>query len=161
MPVTLISPKALLNYCGIRTYFNDELCFIMPDGTLVEFFESSTSFMVPFADDTDPITIARRANKSKWPWTQDTCDSLRLTLQQPLPITWDLLHDRLCHYGPDKIYDSREFICGIDTTLLSSPSRNRKSVSIVFTALSVATATSQGHLAFIYGLVNGFIRILV
>ena len=126
MPVTLISPKALLNYCGIRTYFNDELCFIMPDGTLVEFFESSTSFMVPFADDTDPITIARRANKSKWPWAQDTCDTLRLTLQQPLPITWDLLHDRLCHYGPDKIYDSREFICGIDTTLLSSPSRNRK-----------------------------------
>ena len=34
-------------------------------------------------------------------------------------------------------------------------------MSIVFTALSVATATSQGHLAFIYGLVNGFIRILV
>ena len=30
MPVTLISTKALLRYCGIRTYFNDELCMVLP-----------------------------------------------------------------------------------------------------------------------------------
>ena len=32
MPVTLISTKALFRYHGIRTYFNDELYMLYPDG---------------------------------------------------------------------------------------------------------------------------------
>ena len=36
MPVTLISTKALLKYCNIRTYFNDELFMAFPDGTTAE-----------------------------------------------------------------------------------------------------------------------------
>ena len=138
MPVTLVSTKALLRYCGIRTYFNDELCMVLPDGTLVGFVETPTNYTVLFADD-DPslIHIIRRPNKTQWPWvssspaskppaTSTLAASARTTLREPLPLTWDLIHGRCVHADPERIADSEPYVIGLGITKLGTPSRVRK-----------------------------------
>ena len=44
MPVTLLSPKAMLRNEGIRTYLNDELYLLMPDGEIVKIIETATNY---------------------------------------------------------------------------------------------------------------------
>tara|TARA_B110000037_G_C17124042_1_gene507194 strand:+ start:176 stop:5869 length:5694 start_codon:yes stop_codon:yes gene_type:complete len=126
MPVTLVSTKALFKYCGIRTYFNDELCFILPDGTIVEFFETSVNYTVLFYDDEAPVTTIRTADKTKWPWQTTTHDAFKVTLRNPLPLTWDLCHERLCHFSPERIQKSAKYITGLSIAPLGSPQRTKE-----------------------------------
>ena len=140
MPVTLISTKALFRYCGVRTYFNDELCMVMPDGTAVGFVETPTNYTVLFCDDDSVVKAVRKPNRGRWPWTPaDTGPAvtslstslsvnagMRLTLKQPLPLTWDLVHDRFAHFAPDRIFASGGYIDGMDIAPLGAPPRDRR-----------------------------------
>ena len=138
IPVTLVSTKALLRYCGIRTYFNDELCMVLPNGTLLEFVETPTNYTVFFADDDESlVTVIRKPNKTAWPWVNPTSEtktvgppalaaSARMTLREPLPITWDLVHDRCAHFNPERIWDSVPYVTGLDIAKLGAPPHARK-----------------------------------
>ena len=151
MPVTLISTKALLKYCNIRTYFNDELFMAFPDGTVAYFVETKTNYTVLFDGDASEVKVAR------WPssCTSSTsgsaqittrpqrtilnrllcgeCDhdepsgmQARTTLKQPLPFTWDLCHNRFCHFSPDRISISAQFIKGQNISSLGNMPRQGK-----------------------------------
>ena len=124
MPVTLISPKALYNFCNIRTYYNDELCMVLPDGQIVGFYETKISYIIPFDGDTTAIQVTRKPNNAKWPWVIPVAH--RTTLRDPLPLTWDLLHERCAHVSPERIFGSSEYVSGIDIPNLGAQSRNRK-----------------------------------
>lgn len=130
MPVTLVSTKALYRYCNISTYFNDELCMVLPTGEVVGFVETTTNYTVLFDDDNAPVTAVRTPNVNRWPWTSHTASServmVRSTLKQPLPLTWDLLHERLVHFSPERIWDSSGFITGLNITSLGSPPRHNE-----------------------------------
>ena len=125
MPVTLVSTKALFEYCNIRTYFNDELCMIMPDGARVEFVETPTNYTVLFADDDTPVHATRTARKQSPMPDNSVAQTARTTLRNPLPLTWDLAHERFCHFNPERIAASKEYITGQDIASLGTPSRNK------------------------------------
>ena len=130
MPVTLISPKALFNHCGIRTYYNDELCMILPDKRVVGFYETNTNYTILFeGDDASSVLVTRHPNISIWPWTSSDPTfpvAHRSTLRDPIPLTWDLLHERCGHFSPERIYGSAEFIKGIEISALGPPNRHSK-----------------------------------
>jgi len=116
MRVTLISPKSLFQNEGVRTYFNDELCFVLPNGDHVCFTETDRNYLL-FLDDLNvdfnslplPTTLPGNDN-------ENAENALRLTLSQPLPITLDLVHQRAIHFSPDKIKRSLPWLDGVDTT---------------------------------------------
>ena len=131
MPVTLVSTKALFRYCNICTYFNDELCMVLPTGEIVGFVETATNYTVVFDDDDDTlVTPVRHPNTHRWPWTQHNVTAekvmVRSTLRQPLPLTWDLLHERLVHFSPERIWRSSEYISGLDIAPLGTPPRHNE-----------------------------------
>ena len=128
MPVTLISTKALFAYNKIRTYFNDELTMLLPDGTNVQFVETHTNYTLLFVDDDEcvqPVRIAKpkavaRGSRSK----AQAAYKGRLTLRNPTSLTWDLCHERFCHFSPERIAASQQFVTGIDIKSLGTPSRH-------------------------------------
>ena len=124
MPVTLISTKALFRYNGIRTYFNDELCMVLPDGSVVEFVETRTNYTVEFTDDSASIAAVRVRNPQAPLFSHDP-KMYRSTLRDPIPLTWDLCHDRFCHFNPERIFSSADFISGTDIASLGRPSRHK------------------------------------
>ena len=149
MPVTLISTKALLKYCNIRTYFNDELFMAFPDGTVAYFVETKTNYTVLFEGDESEVTVARwpssctpgpRTKMATQPQRNilnrllcGTCDSdepsgmqARTTLKQPLPFNWDLCHGRFCHFSPDRISISAQYIKGQNISSLGNMPRQGK-----------------------------------
>ena len=142
MPVTLVSTKALFRYCNIRTFFNDQLCFLLPDGIVVGFVETATNYTVLFDGDSTPVKATYMPNMTIWPWTVAAKGSLdigpltpsvsaeqvlfRSTLKNPVPLTWDLCHERLCHFSPERIWASAEYIDGLNITPLGSPQRHNE-----------------------------------
>ena len=130
MPVTLVSTKALFRYNGIRTYFNDELCMILTDGSIVEFFETRTNYTVEFTDDSTSIAAVRIRNPQAPLFSRDP-KTYRSTLRDPLPLTWDLLHDRFCHFNPERISASKDFISGTDIASLGRPSRHKVCIDCI------------------------------
>ena len=149
MPVTLISTKALLKYCNIRTYFNDELFMAFPDGTVAYFVETTTNYTVLFEGDESEVTVARwpssctpgpRTKMATQPQRNilnrllcGTCDNdepsgmqARTTLKQPLPFNWDLCHGRFCHFSPDRISISAQYIKGQNIASLGNMPRQGK-----------------------------------
>ena len=132
MPVTLVSTKALFNYCNISTYFNDQLCMVLPDGEIVGFVETATSYTVVFDDDSTDVQHTRVPNVTRYPWSTATTSVsgeralVRSTLRQPEPLTWDLMHQRLNHSDPERIWRSAEYIIGIDVAPLGAPPRHKR-----------------------------------
>ena len=126
MPVTLVSTKALFAYCNIRTYFNDELCMVLPNGDLVGFVETALNYTVVFDDDGDAVVATREPNTARWPWDCASADlaTERPTLREPLPLTWDLLHSRMGHFAPERIWHSAGYIKGVNITPLGAPPRH-------------------------------------
>ena len=104
MPVTLISTKALFRREGIRSYFNDELRLILPDGDVVRFHETQTNYTLPFADDTDVIVCLPEFNTSN--------ATTLITLLNPEPLEWELAHDRYVHFNPKRILASEPYVTG-------------------------------------------------
>ena len=51
--------KALFRYCNIRTYFNDELFMVLPNGDKVYFVETRTNYTVLFDGDSAPLDVVR------------------------------------------------------------------------------------------------------
>ena len=50
--------KSIFRNENIRTYFNDELKLILPNGDIVRFVETRRNYTLAFCDDTAPI-VAR------------------------------------------------------------------------------------------------------
>ena len=119
MPVTLISTKALFKYNGIRTYFNDELYMLLPDGQEVYFVETCTNYTLLFADDDESVRATRT------PVRQKAVHENRLTLRHPEHLTWDLCHERCCHFNPERINASIDYVTGLDIQSLGTPSRHK------------------------------------
>ena len=97
---------------------------VLPDGQIVGFYETKISYIIPFDGDTTAIQVTRKPNNAKWPWVIPVAH--RTTLRDPLPLTWDLLHERCAHVSPERIFGSSEYVSGIDIPNLGAPSRNRK-----------------------------------
>ena len=95
MPVTLISTKSIFKHEGIRTYFNDELRLILPNGDIVRFVETRRNYTLAFCDDTTPIVAV-------------ACHAF--TRANPLPLDWSLAHARLVHFSPERILASENFV---------------------------------------------------
>jgi hypothetical protein len=110
MPVTLISTKSIFRYEGIRTYFNDELKMILPNGNIVRFVETQRNYTLAFCDDTAPIIAV-------------ACHAF--TRSNPLPLNWDLAHSRLVHFSPERILASENFVSNFDYSKLRSGARSQ------------------------------------
>ena len=63
MPVTLVSTKALFRI-NVRTYFNDELILVLPDGEVVEFVETPTNYTLLLAGDEAKVQVVRKATST-------------------------------------------------------------------------------------------------
>ena len=92
---TLLSPKSMFRLQGIKTYLNDELYFMLPDGTRVDFDETERNFVVYFVDNPDFILDVKAF-------------ALNVT-----PVTADLIHGRMVHFSWDRIRASEEYSVGI------------------------------------------------
>lgn len=107
MPVTLISTKAIFRNEGIRTYLNDDLKLILPDGQWVEIRETNTNYIIDIEyieEENTSMNIGALVAKA--------------TLKDPLPHSWDLMHARLGHFAPERILASEKYVSGIDFTRL-------------------------------------------
>lgn len=103
MPVTLISTKAIFKNEGIRTYLNDDLKLILPDGQWVKICETNTNYVIEIeyvGEEDDQVKIGALLT--------------RPTLKDPLPLTWDLMHARLGHFSPERILASERYVIGVD-----------------------------------------------
>ena len=81
LKATLISPKQMFREQKIRSYFNDELCFVLPNGTVIHFEETHRNYRLPFASTNRDVEIFVSAAKIA------------------PPITADLIHQRLGHFS--------------------------------------------------------------
>ena len=87
---TLLSPKSMFKLQGIKTFFNDDLYFVLPDGTHVDFDETERNYLVYFVDDPDFILEAKAF-------------TLNIT-----PVTAGLIHSRMVHFSWDRIRASED-----------------------------------------------------
>ena len=138
--------KALFRYCNIRTYFNDELFMVLPNGDKVYFVETRTNYTVLFDGDSAPLDVVRyprspdraqiashsltkRTATRSEPRTDEHVSSshgTRTTLREPLPFTWELCHGRFCHFAPDRIQNSAPYIVGQRIASLGSINRSQR-----------------------------------
>ena len=92
---TLLSPKSMFKLQGIKTFFNDDLYFVLPDGTHVDFDETERNYLVYFVDDPDFILEAKAF-------------TLNIT-----PVTAGLIHSRMVHFFWDRIRASEDCTTGL------------------------------------------------
>ena len=116
MHVTLISPQSLFQCHGIRTYFNDELYMLLPNGDRVHFSQTGTNYILALEDGPGYDEVLRDARNGK---VTSLYRSQKVTLLEPLPITHDLIHQRIMHFSWDKLIRSREYVEGIDLSKFS------------------------------------------
>ncbi len=121
MHVTLISPRSLFHQQGIRTYFNDELHFLLPSGDVVDFIETDRNYLVLLEEGLafdhileDTLSGRHKALPALRLHAHDAHDAHRVTLLEPLPLTSDRLHARIMHFSWDKLECSERFLEGID-----------------------------------------------
>lgn len=99
---------------------------ILPDGQIFTFYETRTNYTIEFADDTDTIYAIRKSNPDALIFKGQLVNrSDRATLRNPVQLTWDLAHDRFCHFNPERIVRSKDYITGIDIASLGTPSRHK------------------------------------
>ena len=107
MPVTLVSTKALFRI-NVRTYFNDELILVLPDGEVVEFVETPTNYTLLLAGDEAKVPVVRKPTSTVE--ILRSAKSAQATLREPLPLTWDLIHCRFVHFSLPKIAASAPYL---------------------------------------------------
>jgi hypothetical protein len=105
---TLISPKALFRRQGIRTYFNDELFFQLPDGTVVGFVETARNYTLYLLDDGGNST-----------------DIYFAGVRRDSPCSDDTAHNRLAHFGWARIDASHDCTIGLPVARGTRPSLKR------------------------------------
>ena len=124
MPVTLISTKALFRYHGIRTYFNDELYLLLPDGEKLGFVETRNNYTLLIDDDDHGnLDIVREPSFMKSSSGAAINAHFNSTLREPLPLTWTLAHSRFTHFSPTRVQASREYLVNSGLEKLSLPPR--------------------------------------
>ena len=121
MPVTLVSTKALFRL-GIRCYFNDELVLILPNGDRIEFVETPTNYTLLFVDDTEEVNIFRTPRSTVELSGDGNPRAAQLTLREPLPLTWDLVHSRFMDFSLPKIAASAPYLTDMPFDKLGSAS---------------------------------------
>ena len=117
MHVTLISPKSLFRLQGIKTYFNDELYFRLPNGDLVDFIETDRNYLLLLEEGFEYDELMQHMERGNVKSLSAQLAS-KATLIQPIPVTRDLTHERIMHFSWEKFLRSKDYIEGVDWTKL-------------------------------------------
>ena len=106
LAATLISTKGLFHNQGIRTYFNDDLHFLLPDGSKIHFDETPTHYAV-WVDTTFDANNAQPEDVRAW---AAAC----------VPGV-DQTHSELCHFSYERIAASAGCTTGKDLSNMVRP----------------------------------------
>ena len=109
--LTLISPCQLFRSQGIKTYFNDENCLVLPDGSSINFSESNRSYILKI----EPLDTVMKNYDRNDVTKFMTAEGIELCfkLSSDTVVTSELIHRRCCHFSPDRINASLPFVTGL------------------------------------------------
>ena len=108
--LTLVSPKQLFRCNNIRTYFNDENCLVMPNGTKISFDETNKSYILKILPLDQHTLDLGPDNVADFLSGDLPAEAFSLA---PAEITAELIHRRCCHFSPDRISASHEHVAGL------------------------------------------------
>ena len=108
--LTLVSPKQLFRCNNIRTYFNDENCLVMPNGTKISFDETNKSYILKILPLDQSTLNLGPDNVAEFLSGDLPAEAFSLA---PAEITAELIHRRCCHFSPDRISASHEHVAGL------------------------------------------------
>jgi len=108
--LTLISPHQLYRSQGVKTYFNDENCLVLADGTTIPFSEANRSYILKIKPLDEEELNYSRDDLAEFASAECLSQCFKLT---PDTITAELAHRRCCHFSPDRINASIPFVSGL------------------------------------------------
>ena len=115
---TLISPRELFRLQSISTFFNEEPCFALPNGTKLNFTDTGNAYAMLALDvDATKVTKLDLLNLDAWIRTGDV-SAQTYSLQTRTDYS-DLVHQRLLHPSYSRLLASRHYVEGIDYDKLS------------------------------------------
>ena len=106
LAATLISTKGLFHNQNIRTYFNDDLYFGLPDGSKIHFNETPTHYSVWVDTSFDANTVDADTINA---WATSVCPSV------------DQIHAELCHFSYERIAASATCTTGKNLAHIKRP----------------------------------------
>ena len=109
--LTLVSPCQLFRSQGIKTYFNDENCLVLPDGSSINFSESNRSYILKIEPLDTVMMNYGRDDVTKFMSVEGI--ELCFKLSSDTVVTSELIHHRCCHFSPDRINASLPFVTGL------------------------------------------------
>ena len=109
--LTLVSPQQLYRSQDIKTYFNDENCLVLPDGTSINFSETNRSYILKIEPLDKEMMNYDRNDVTKFMSAE--CLEQCFKLSSDIPVTAELVHRRCCHFSPDRINASLPFVTGL------------------------------------------------
>ena len=120
---TLLSTRALYHRDGIRTYLNDELYLLLPNGDRVDLQETAKHYLLPMCDSEECVFIVED--------------------------TWEDVHSRLCHFSFERTRRSQEFVTGINLRGLKRPT-DKCPVCVIAGTRNSSTPTSTRQRTFTF-----------
>ena len=124
----LISPRNLYRRQGIKTYFNDELHMLLPNGTKVYIAETGTAYMIEVGDwDVTNLSLEavntidcwqQGAATSDWKPQSENGNEAAMVSEVVSP---DRIHARCMHASFSRLAASAPYVSGMDLTALSKP----------------------------------------
>ena len=115
---TLISPRELFRLQSISTFFNEEPCFALPNGTKLNFTDTGNAYAMLALDvDATKVTKLDLLKLDAWIRTGDV-SAQTCSLQTRTDYS-DLVHQRLLHPSYSRLLASRHYVEGIDYDKLS------------------------------------------
>ena len=120
--LTLVSPCQLYRSQGIKTYFNDENCLVLPDGSSINFSECNRSYILKIVPLDPEMMNYGHDDVIKFMSAECLEHCFKLSSDTPV-VTPELIHRRCCHFSADRINASLSFITGLEDSGLTQVPR--------------------------------------
>ena len=123
----LLSPRNLFRLQGVKTYFNDELYLLLPNGTKIYLAETDTAYMIEIGEwDVTNLSAVAVNSISQWMqgnasdgWQPSSANGS--TAAMVANVSPDRAHARCMHASYERLASSANFVTGLDLTSIARP----------------------------------------
>lgn len=125
--LVLVSPRTLFKLQGIRSYYNDEMYMLLPNGFQLPFVETATGWSLDAVDfDATPLTFKQVQYALDWVASVNvtangTVHSSVVKSTLPTDVPFSTVHERCMHSSFERIVASDKCTRGLPITNLVKP----------------------------------------